>query len=65
MRYNNAVIRNHGKSTTKDQRMFFVLEEELKDAIREIAQANYVSESQFVRESVRRNINAYKRSDIL
>lgn len=61
MRYNNAVIRNHKNPTTKDHRMFFVLEEELKNAIREIAQENYVSESQFVRESVRRNILAYKK----
>lgn len=61
MSINNAVIRNH--SRTKDQRMFFVLEEELKDAIREIAQANYVSESQFVRESVRRNINSYRKKN--
>ncbi len=64
MRYNNTVIRNHKNSTTKDQRMFFVLEEELKDAIRAIAQENYVSESQFVRESVRRNILAYKKASL-
>ena len=64
MRYNNAVIRNHKNPKTKDQRMFFVLEDELKDAIREIAQENYVSESQFVRESVRRNILAYKKASL-
>jgi hypothetical protein len=61
MRYNNAVIRNRSNPRNKDQRMFFVLESDLKNDLREIAQANFVSESQFVRESVRRNINAYKK----
>ena len=61
MPINNAVIRNHAR--TKDQRMFFVLEEELKDAIREIAQENYVSESQFVREGIRRNISSYRKKN--
>lgn len=60
MTYNNTVIRNR-KNTTKDQRMFFVLETDLKNQLREIARANFVSESQFVRESVRRNINAYRK----
>ena len=62
MKYNNAVIRNRSNPTTKDQRMFFVLEADLKNDLREIAQANFVSESQFVRESVRRNITAYKKA---
>jgi hypothetical protein len=64
MRYNNAVIRNHRNSNAKDQRMFFVLESDLKNDLREIAQANFVSQSQFVRESVRRNINAYKKASL-
>ena len=62
MRYNNAVIRNRNNPRPKDQRMFFVLEADLKNDLREIAQANFVSESQFVRESVRRNISAYKKA---
>ncbi len=62
MKYNKAVIRNRSNPTTKDQRMFFVLEADLKNDLHEIAQANFVSESQFVRESVRRNITAYKES---
>ena len=62
MTYTNAVIRNRNNPTTKDQRMFFVLEADLKNDLREIAQANFVSESQFVRESVRRNINLYKKA---
>jgi hypothetical protein len=64
MRYNNAVIRNRSNPRSKDQRMFFVLESDLKNDLREIAQANFVSESQFVRESVRRNINAYKKASL-
>lgn len=62
MSINNAAIRNHKNPPTKDQRMFFVLENDLKQELREVAQANYVSESQFVRESVRRNIIAYKKA---
>ena len=64
MRYNNAVIRNRSNPRNKDQRMFFVLESDLKNDLREIAQANFISESQFVRESVRRNINAYKKASL-
>lgn len=62
MKYNNAVIRNRSNPTTKDQRMFFVLEADLKNDLRKIAQENFVSESQFVRESVRRNISLYKKA---
>ena len=62
MPINNIAIRNHKNPTIKDQRMFFVLENDLKQELREVAQANYVSESQFVRESVRRNITAYKKA---
>ena len=62
MTYNNAVIRNRNNTKTKDQRMFFVLEADLKNDLREVASANFVSESHFVRESVRRNINAYKKA---
>lgn len=62
MPINNIAIRNHKNTPTKDQRMFFVLENDLKQELREVAQANYVSESQFVRESVRRNITAYKKA---
>ncbi len=61
MTYTNAVIRIR-KNSNKDERMFFVLEPELKKDLREIAQANFVSESQFVRESVRRNIHVYKKA---
>jgi hypothetical protein len=61
MNYKNAVIRSH-KNSNKDDRMFFVMEPELKKDLREIAQANFVSESQFVRESVRRNIRVYKKA---
>ena len=61
MTYNNAAIRNR-KNTTKDERMFFVLETDLKNQLREVAKANFISESQFVRESVRRNINAYRKT---
>ena len=64
MRYNNTVIRNRSNPRNKDQRMFFVLELDLKNDLREIAQANFISESQFVRESVRRNINAYKKASL-
>ena len=64
MRYNNAVIRNRSNPRNKDQRMFFVLETDLKNDLREIAHENFVSESQFVRESVRRNINAYKKASL-
>jgi len=62
MTYNNAVIRNRRQTKTKDERMFFVLESDLKRDLREIAQANFMSESHFVRESVRRNINAYRKA---
>lgn len=61
MAYNNAAIRNRKDTDTKDERMFFVLETDLKNQLREIARANFISESQFVRESVRRNINAYRK----
>lgn len=62
MPINNTAIRNHKNTLIKDQRMFFVLENDLKQQLREIAHANYVSESQFVRESVRRNILTYKKA---
>lgn len=65
MTYNNAVIRNRKDTNTKDERMFFVLETDLKNQLREIAKANFISESQFVRESVRRNINAYRKASSL
>jgi hypothetical protein len=61
MTYKNAVIRSR-KNSNKDERMFFVLESDLKNDLREIAQANFVSESQFIRESVRRNINVYRKA---
>lgn len=61
MTYNNAVIRSR-KNSNKDERMFFVLESDLKNDLREIAQANFVSESQFIQESVRRNINVYRKA---
>lgn len=61
MTYNNAVIRSR-KNSNKDKRMFFVLESDLKNDLREIAQANFVSESQFIQESVRRNINVYRKA---
>lgn len=65
MQYDNVLIRNRRHAKTKDQRMFFVLEAELKNALRETAQANFVSESQFIRESVRRNINSYRKANVL
>lgn len=65
MQNNRTVVRHRSNPTTKDQRMFLVLEAELKNELREIAQANFVSESQFVRESVRRNITAYKKALLL
>jgi len=61
MTYTNAVIRIR-KNSNKDERMFFVMEPELKKDLREIAQANFVGESKFVRESVRRNIRVYKKA---
>lgn len=60
MSYNNVVIRNR-KTKNKEQRFHFVLEDDLRNDLIEIAKANFVSESQFVRESVRRNITAYKK----
>jgi hypothetical protein len=61
MPYNNAVIRKI-KPKTKEQRLHFVLEDDLRNELFDIAQSNYVSVSHFVRESVRRNINAYRKS---
>lgn len=61
MSYNNVVIRNR-KTKNKEQRFHFVLEDDLRNDLIEIAKANYVSESQFVRESVRRNISLYKKA---
>ena len=61
MSYNNVVIRNR-KTKNKEQRFHFVLEDDLRNDLIEIAKANFVSESQFVRESVRRNITAYKKA---
>jgi hypothetical protein len=61
MTYNNAVIRSR-KNSNKDERMFFVIESDLKNDLREIAQINFVSESQFIRESVLRNINVYRKA---
>jgi hypothetical protein len=57
----NNFIRSR-KNSNKDERMFFVLESDLKNDLREVAQENFVSESQFIRESVRRNINVYRKS---
>ena len=64
MSYNNAVIRNR-KTKNKEQRIHFVLEDDLRNELVDVATANYVSVSQFVRESVRRNINAYKKASAL
>lgn len=61
MPYNNAAIRKV-KPKTKEQRLHFVLEDDLRNELFDIAQSNYVSVSHFVRESVRRNINAYRKS---
>ena len=61
MSYNNVVIRNR-KTKNKEQRFHFVLEDDLRNDLIEIAKANFVSESQFVRESVRRNISLYKKA---
>jgi hypothetical protein len=61
MSYNNAVIRNR-KTKNKEQRLHFVLEDDLRNELFDVAQANYVSVSHFVRESVRRNINLYKKT---
>ena len=61
MSYNNVAIRNR-KTKNKEQRFHFVLEDDLRNDLIEIAKANFVSESQFVRESVRRNISLYKKA---
>jgi hypothetical protein len=61
MPYNNAAIRKV-KPKTKEQRLHFVLEDDLRNELFDIAQSNYVSVSHFVRESVRRNINAYRKA---
>jgi hypothetical protein len=61
MPYNNAVIRKV-KPKTKEQRLHFVLEDDLRNELFDIAQSNYVSVSHFVRESVRRNINTYRKA---
>ena len=62
MTYQRTRLRRRQNLITKDKRMFFVLEADLKHDLSEIARANYVSESQFVRESVRRCINEYKKA---
>lgn len=56
-----STSKSNNSIRTKSRRMFFVLEPELKNDLREIAHTNYVSEAQFVRESVRRNIMLYKK----
>ena len=61
MIYNNAVIRNRNNQT-KEKRKFFVLEDDLNRELHEVAQAKYQSDSQFIRESVRRNIIEYRKS---
>jgi hypothetical protein len=61
---NNAIIRNR-KTKNKEQRLHFVLENDLRNELFDIAQENYVSVSHFVRESVRRNINAYRKASSL
>ena len=61
MIYNNAVIRNRNNQT-KEKRKFFVLEDDLNRELHEVAQAKYQSDSQFIRESVRRNIIEYRKA---
>ena len=61
MIYNNAVIRNRNNQT-KEKRKVFVLEDDLNRELHEVAQAKYQSDSQFIRESVRRNIIEYRKA---
>lgn len=60
----NRFIRNRKAGQVQDKRVLFVLHQELLDQIREIADANHVSVSQFLRESARRNIAAYRRAGL-
>ena len=62
MIHNNAVIRNRNNQQTKEKRKFFVLEDDLNRELHEVAQAKYQSDSQFIRESVRRNIIEYRKA---
>jgi hypothetical protein len=58
----NSVIRNRKAGQIQDKRVLFVLHQELLDQIREVADANHVSVSQFLRESARRNIATYRKA---
>jgi hypothetical protein len=55
-------IRNRKTGLVQDKKVMFVLHQELLDQIREVADANHISVSHFLRESARRNIAEYKRA---
>jgi hypothetical protein len=60
----NSVVRNRKAGLVQDKRVLFVVHQELLDQIREVADANHVSVSQFLRESARRNIAAYRKTGL-
>jgi hypothetical protein len=62
MPQSNIAINNRKSGSVQSKRLLFVLHEELLNQIREVADANHVSVSHFLRESARRNIAAYKQA---
>jgi mannitol-specific phosphotransferase system IIBC component len=58
----NSEIHNRKAGQIQDKRVMFVLHQELLDQIREVADANHVSVSQFLRDSARRSIAAYRKA---
>ncbi len=64
MPHTNIVIRKSKPKTLKT-RCLFILQQDLLDQIREVADENEISVSAFLRESARRNLAAYrKRHDV-
>ncbi len=60
MPHPNAAIRNRKSPKNPKARCLFILQQDLLDQIREVADENEISVSAFLRESARRNLSAYR-----
>jgi hypothetical protein len=62
MPHSNSIIRNRKRGQVQDKRVLFVLNDDLLNQIRDVAEANHISVSHFLREAARRNIRAYEKA---
>jgi hypothetical protein len=63
MMNNHSAIRNN--KPTYEEKMLLLLDKNLKEETTKIAIQNHMTANAFVRESLRRNITAYKKAELV